>query len=308
MNARKLIAIVGPTAAGKTELAIEVALRLDGEVVNADSRQVYRGMDIGTGKPTAEQRSVVPHHLFDIIDPDERFSLADYRDRALSVIEDVWERGELPLLVGGTGQYVWSVLEGWNVPHVPPDESLRRQLEERAEGIGRDALWQELAAVDPDAAAKIHPQNVRRVVRALEVYERLGRSISACQTRRSLDCETVIIGLTCEREALYDRIDRRVDAMIEAGWVEEVRGLRAKGYGPDLPSMSSIGYREIGRYLDEEMTFAEAAARIKTENHRLVRHQYAWFKQTDERIRWVQASDASQIATDIVEQFIMSIN
>jgi tRNA dimethylallyltransferase len=307
MNSHKLIAIVGPTAVGKTALSIELARRYGGEVVNADSRQVYRQMDIGTAKPPREQLNAVNHHLVDIIDPDEPFSLAQYQGQAKAAIEDVWSRDKLPLLVGGTGQYVWAVIEGWNVPVVPPDEDLRRDLEERAMRIGLEALWQELAAVDSAAAAKIHPRNVRRVIRALEVYQRLGRPISACQTRTPLDCDVLIVGLICEREELYRRLDRRVEAMIEAGWVEEVRGLLAKGYGTELPSMSSIGYREICRHLNGEMTLEEAIERIKTENHRLVRHQHAWFKPSDGRTRWVDSnSKAVEIATELVEEFIMS--
>lgn len=307
MNKRKLIATVGPTAVGKTNLTVELAQRYGGEVVNADSRQVYRYMDIGTAKPSQEQLAAVRHDLIDIIDPDDAFSLAQYRNMANAVIEDAWDRGKLPLLVGGTGQYVWAVIEGWNVPVVPPDEDLRRSLEERATQLGTEALWQELSAVDAAAAAKIHPQNVRRVVRALEVYQRLGQPISACQTRTPLDCGVLIIGLACEREELCRRIDRRVDVMIEAGWVDEVRGLLARGHSVDLPSMSSIGYREIYRHLAGDMTLEEAVERIKTENHRLVRRQYAWFKRGDERIRWIDSdSKVAEIATELVEEFIMS--
>jgi tRNA dimethylallyltransferase len=304
---KKLITIVGPTAVGKTGLSIELAKRCSGEVINADSRQVYRYMDIGTAKPSAEERVGVPHHLIDITNPDEPFSLSQYQEMAMAALEDVLLRGKLPFLVGGTGQYVWAVLEGWNVPRVPPDFELRHMLEERALQIGQQALWQELEAVDLEAAKKIHPQNVRRVIRALEVYERLGRPISACQTHTPPDCDVLIVGLTCPREELHRRIDERVEAMIAAGWVEEVRGLLAMGYGPELPALSSVGYREIYQHLAGDITLEQAVERIKVENHRLVRHQHAWFKPGDERIRWIDSvNGALKIATEIVEEFIMS--
>ena len=219
---RKLIAVVGPTATGKTALAVALARAVGGEIVGADSRQVYRRMDIGTAKPTPEERAVVPHHLLDVVDPDEPFSLARYLELATAALDDIWARGRQPLLVGGSGQYVWSLLEGWTVPRLPPQRELRRSLEEQAEREGAEALHRELARVDPRAAAGIDARNVRRVIRALEVYQATGRPISFWQEKSPPSWDTLILGLTCLRDELYRRIDARVDGMMEAGLVEEV--------------------------------------------------------------------------------------
>jgi tRNA dimethylallyltransferase len=287
---RKLVAVVGPTATGKTDLALHLALAFEGEIIGADSRQVYRGMDLGTAKPTAEQRARVPHWLVDVVDPDEEFGLARYLDLVQAALGDVWSRGRLPFLVGGTGQYVWALLEGWQVPRVGPDWALRRELEERAHREGPQALHAEVAALDPEAARRLDPRNVRRVVRALEVMRRTGRPLSACQARRPPDFSWLALGLELPSEQLYRRIDARVDAMIGEGFVEEVRGLLARGYRPDLPAMSGIGYRQVCQHLAGELSLVEAASRIKTETHRFTRHQRNWFRRDDRRIHWIDAS------------------
>ena len=305
---RKLVAVVGPTATGKTDLALHLALAFEGEIIGADSRQVYRGMDLGTAKPTAEQRAQVPHWLVDVVDPDEEFGLARYLDLVQAALDDVWSRGRLPFLVGGTGQYVWALLEGWQVPRVGPDWALRRELEERAHREGPQALHAEVAALDPEAARRLDPRNVRRVVRALEVIRRTGRPLSACQTRRPPDFPWLALGLDLPSEELYRRIDARVDAMIEAGFVEEVQGLLARGYRPDLPAMSGIGYRQVCQYLAGELSLAEAVARIKTETHRLARKQRNWFRRDDRRIHWIDAStgDPYEEAARLVESELNS--
>jgi tRNA dimethylallyltransferase len=287
---RKLVAIVGPTATGKTALAVALARAVDGEIVGADSRQVYRRMDIGTAKPTPEERALVPHHLLDVVDPDETFSLAQYLELATAALEDIWARGRQPLLVGGGGQYVWALLEGWTVPRLPPQRELRRSLEERAAQEGAEALHRELAHIDPRAAVGIDPRNVRRVIRALEVYEATGQPISFWQEKAPPQWDALILGLTCPRHELYRRIDARVDAMIDAGLVDEVQGLLAAGYSSGLPSMSGIGYREVCQYLADEMDLPMAVARIKTATHRLARQQGTWFRRDDERIRWIDVS------------------
>ncbi|MCJ7510314.1 MAG: tRNA (adenosine(37)-N6)-dimethylallyltransferase MiaA [Dehalococcoidia bacterium] len=287
---QKLVAIVGPTATGKTALAVDLARILDCEIVGADSRQVYRRMDIGTAKPTLEERSLAPHHLIDVIDLDQEFSLAQYLELAVAALEDVWSRGKQPLLVGGSGQYVWALLEGWRVPRLPPQRELRRELDERAAREGAGALHGELAQVDPKAAARIDPRNVRRVIRALEVYRASGHPISYWQEKGPPPWQTLILGLTCPRQDLYQRIDARVDAMMEAGLVDEVRALLALGYSPSLASLSGIGHRQVGQYLAGELDQATAVARIKTATHRLARQQYTWFRLDDGRIRWIDVS------------------
>ena len=294
--ARDLIAIVGPTASGKTALGVALARAFSpGEIVGADSRQVYRYMDIGTAKPAAgRERSLVRHHLIDAVDPDQEFSLAQYLELASAALEDIWSRGGQPLLVGGTGQYVWALLEGWKVPRLPPQREVRRALEERAAREGAEALHRELARVDARAAERIDPRNVRRVIRALEVYQASGRPISHWQEKGPPAWETLILGLTCPRDELYRRIDARVDGMIEAGLVEEVRELLARGYGPSLPSMSGIGYGEVCQYLAGELSLEAAVARIKTASHRLARQQGTWFRREDPRIRWLEVGEGAQ--------------
>ena len=299
-----LIAIVGPTATGKTALAIALAQRLGGEIVGADSRQVYRQMDIGTAKPTAEERALAPHHLIDVIDLDQEFSLAQYLEQAGAALEDVWSRGKQPLLVGGSGQYVWALLEGWRVPRLPPQRELRRELGERADRQGAEALHRELAQVDPKAAARIDPRNVRRVIRALEVHKVTGRPISYWQEKGPPPWEVLTLGLTCPRQELYERIDARVDSMMEAGLVEEVRGLLSMGYDPSLASMSGIGYKQVCQHLAGDLDLATAVARIKTSTHRLARQQYTWFRLDDGRIRWLEGDDAVDEAVALAEQFL----
>ncbi|TAK64841.1 MAG: tRNA (adenosine(37)-N6)-dimethylallyltransferase MiaA [Dehalococcoidia bacterium] len=285
----RLIAIVGATATGKTALAVELARRLGGEIVNADSRQVYRGMDIGTAKPTAAEQAAARHWLIDVAAPDEQFTLARFLDLANAALADIWSRGRLPIVVGGTGQYVWALLEGWRVPRVPPDRALRAELEERARREGVASLLEELRAVDPAGAAIVDAANPRRIIRAVEVTRATGRPWSEWRRRDAPSFEARIIGLRMERAALYRRIDERVDAMLVAGLVDEVRRLNAAGYGCELASMASIGYREVCEHLRGELTLEEAAARIKTETHRLARMQHTWFRADDARITWVEA-------------------
>jgi len=281
-----LIVIVGPTAVGKTRLSLRLAEEFDGEIISADSRQVYRGMDIGTAKPTPEERARVPHHLIDVVAPDETFSLAQYQELTYDAIGDVSARVKLPFLVGGTGQYVRAVVEGWGIPRVPPNEELRAELYRQAEIEGEEALHVRLREVDPAAAEGIDPRNVRRVVRALEVYLETGQPISELQRKKPPPYRILQIGLTMERQKLYHRIDERVDRMIEGGLVEEVKGLAEQGYGYDLPSMSGLGYQQIGMYLRGQVSLKEAIQLIKRHTRRFVRHQYNWFRLGDEGIRW----------------------
>jgi len=302
-NKRRLIAIVGPTATGKSALAARLAQQLGGEVINADSRQVYRYMDIGTAKPSADERAAAPHQLYDIIDPDERFSLRRYLDLVSEALEECWARWALPIVVGGTGQYVWALLEGWQVPRVAPDPALRAELEARAEREGAQSLIDELERVDPEYVARMDSANVRRLIRAMEVYYRTGRTPSSCATRTPPDFSWTAIGLDCPREVLYPRIDARVDAMMAAGLLDELRRLIESGYDCDLSSMAGIGYRQLCQHLAGELSLVEAIERIKTATHRLARMQSTWFRRDDERIRWldITAGDPLGEALRIVE-------
>ena len=282
----RLLAVVGPTGVGKSRLALRLAQALDGEIVSADSRQVYRYMDIGTAKPTPQEQALVPHHLIDIVNPDEDFSLAQYQQLAYKAIADINQRQKLALLVGGSGLYVWSVLDGWSIPAVAPDPEFRRSLEEKAAGGGKDELYQELARLDPVVAQRIDPRNVRRTIRALEVHRNAEAPISRLQGKTAPSFQTLIIGLTADRPELYRLIDLRVDEMIKLGLVDEVKQLLDKGYDASLPSMSGIGYKQINMFLAGELPLETAVQQTKFETHRLVRHQYGWFRLKDDRIGW----------------------
>lgn len=280
-----IITIVGPTAVGKSALAIHLAHILGGEIVSADSRQVFRGMDIGTAKPTAEELHLIPHHLIDVVDPDQDFTLALYQEKAIKAIEDIHGRGSLALLVGGSGLYVKALLGGYRIPRVPPDDELRRVMEKRAAAEGYMAIYEELERIDPTSAQNIDPRNVRRVIRAIEVFRTTGIPFAELQNFSPI-FHSLLIGLTTAREDLYRRIDVRVDRMMEQGLVEEAKRLVQRGYSLELPSMSGLGYKQIGHYLKGELGLDEAVRHIKNETHRFARHQYAWFRPSDENIHW----------------------
>ncbi|MBI4203243.1 MAG: tRNA (adenosine(37)-N6)-dimethylallyltransferase MiaA [Chloroflexi bacterium] len=307
MSRQKVIVIVGPTAAGKTALAVELARRFDVEVVSVDSRQVYRGMDIGTAKATPEERAQVRHHLVDVVEPTDEFSLALFLALAHAAIGDIVARGRLPLLAGGTGQYLWALLEGWRVPAVPPDTAFRAEMEVLASEQGVEALAQKLAQVDPEALAVVDVRNPRRVIRALEVQRATGAPYSRLRAPGERRYDSLIIGLTMPREALYQRIDQRVDEMLAAGWLDEVRRLLGQGVTPEHPSFASTGYRELAAHLQGETSLEEAARSIKTATHRFVRHQYAWFRLKDTRIHWLDIMDAASAveqAAQLVRRFL----
>ncbi len=303
-----LVVIVGPTAAGKTALSIELAAATGGEIISADSRQIYRGMDIGTAKVTAAERGRVPHHLLDVVMPDQVLSLAEYQALAYAAIADIHARGRLPLLVGGTGQYIQAVVEGWSIPAVAPQPELRVELEAKAAAEGVEALHGWLAALDPAAAARIDHRNVRRVIRALEVCLVTGKPITELQRKNPPSFDILQIGVTRPRPELYARIDARVDQMMAAGLVDEVRRLDDAGYAWELPALTGLGYRQIGEYLRAEVTLDEAIARIKKGTRRFVQQQYNWFRLADPAIHWVdpgvtQAADM----TDATLEFLLRI-
>lgn len=289
-----LVVILGPTAVGKTELSIRLAERFDGEILSCDSRQFYRGMDIGTAKPTADELARVRHHLIDAYDPDQPRSLADFQSEARAIIADIHKRGKLPLLVGGTGQYVRAVIEDWQMPEQEPDHRLRMALEHWAEQIGKQGLHDRLRTLDPLSADRIQASNVRRTIRALEVILGTGRRFSEQQFRRGSPYSLLKIGLTRPRAELYARIDTRIDQMMRDGLVDEVRGLLEKGYSPDLSTFSAIGYREIIAHLRGEVSVAEAVVLIKRNTREFVRRQANWFKESDASIHWLTVGDSTE--------------
>jgi tRNA dimethylallyltransferase len=285
ITSRSLLCILGPTGVGKTALAIDLAERLNGEIISADSRQIYRGLEIGTGKPTPDQLARVPHHLIDVVDPDQSYTLAEYQAAAYAAIDDIFARGKQPLLVGGTGLYVRAVTEGLIIPAVPPNVELRAQLEERATREGGARLYEELQQIDPEAATKIDQRNVRRTIRALEVYLASGQKFSEAGRAEPPPFALYRIGLTLPREELYRRVDQRVDEMIARGWLDEVRALAAR-YAEAVPALSSLGYPQMSAVLRGTLTLDDAAQDIKHHTHRFIRHQYAWFRPGDPRITW----------------------
>lgn len=306
-KANSLIVILGPTAVGKTEISLELATRFGGEIVSADSRLFYRGMDIGTAKPSRDELMRVPHHLIDVADLDEVWSLAKFQRAAYAAIEAIHQRGRLPFLVGGTGQYVRAVIEGWEVPEVKPDLQLRDALQSWGEQVGAEGLHERLRMIDPQAAARMDPSNMRRSVRALEVIYHTGRRFSEQQRKSGAPYRTLLIGLTRPRPELYARIDARVEKMVEDGLVEEVRGLLAMGYREDLSPLSAIGYREVIAHLRGEITMEEGMQSIKRATRQYVRRQANWFKSDDPEIQWFQAGDQPiQEMSRWIEKFLES--
>ena len=290
-----MIAIVGPTASGKTALAVALAEAVGGEIVSADSRQIYREMEIGTAKPTAAERARVPHHLLDVVAPDEPFTLATYQQMAVAAIAAIHARGHIPVLVGGTGLYIRAVVDGLAIPAVAPDMEQRARWEALAARDGNAALHALLAAHDPAAATAIPANNVRRVIRALEVCLATGKPFSAQQIQRQTPYRVTLLGLNTERARLYGWANARVDAMLMAGFCAEVERLTERGYGWALPAMSSLGYRQMGAYLRGEMTLAAAVERLKFDTHGFIRKQLIWFR-PDTRIQWLDASDPTVVS------------
>ena len=305
MRRTSIVAIVGPTAVGKTALSLELAKLLPAEIVGVDSRQVYRHMEIGTAKPILEEQSQAPHHLIDIAEPADDFSLAAYLVRAHCAIQDIQKRGRLPLLVGGTGQYLWALLEEWRVPSVAPDRKFREDMEALAAEQGNEVVYNRLRELDPESAAVIDARNLRRVIRALEVHHQTGIPFSKMRGRGEGRYNSLVIGLTLPRDELYRRIDQRVDRMMEAGWLDEVRCLLERGVAAELPSMSSVGYRELAASLQGEISLEDAVRNIKSHTRKFARRQSAWFRLSDQRIRWLQSnenvvSEAYGLTTDFL--------
>jgi len=293
-----LLALVGPTAVGKTELSLKIAEKFGCEIISGDSMQVYRGMDIGTAKlPPAERRGIV-HHLIDVRDPNDPFSVADFQAECVRLIPQIRSRGKLPFLVGGTGLYVEAVCYGYRFQEGGGDERFRERMAQLAQERGPQALYERLAAVDPAAAARLHPNDGRRIVRALEIYETTGRPMSELQSQRRGDDKAspyrlCLIGLTMDRAELYRRIDARVDRMLEDGLVEEVERLLAEGLSPRASSMQALGYKEIAAYLTGAIGYEEAVAMLKRDTRHFAKRQLSWFRRMKELI-WVEVDPGAK--------------
>lgn len=284
----KLIAVVGPTASGKTALAVEIAKRVGGEVVSCDSMQIYKHMNIGTAKPSEEEKCGIPHHMIDIIEPFENYSVAAYAEAARRCINDIIARNKIPIIAGGTGLYMDSVLNNTSFVEFETDFEYRKKLQEIAEKEGVEALHSILKERDAEAAEKIHPNNVKRVIRALEVCYATGKTFTQVNiesVRESL-YDALIFGLEWERELLYDRINRRVDVMVENGLEDEVRKLIKMGLKAEHTAMQAIGYKELMLYFNGKLTFDEAIDKIKQESRRYAKRQMTWFKRNP-KIEWI---------------------
>ncbi len=287
----KLVVIVGPTAVGKTELSLRLAKRFNGEIISGDSMQVYRKMDIGTAKATKEELAIVPHHLINIIEPDEEYSVAVFQSMATRLITQINQNGHLPFLVGGTGLYIQSVTHSFQFAETAQDAELRDRLYRLAELEGVEALHRRLAEIDPITAERLHPNDVKRIVRAIEVYQVTGYKMADYQQRAEQSAyDLVMIGLTMDRQLLYERINRRVELMIEAGLVEEVRQLLDQGYAPSLVAMQGLGYKELIPYLYGEITLDKAIHDIKQRTRHFAKRQLSWFRRIPE-IQWFDMSN-----------------
>jgi tRNA dimethylallyltransferase len=300
----KLIVILGPTGVGKSAVAVDIALKVGGEVVNADSQLVYRHMDIGTAKPTVSTRRKVPHHLIDIVDPDGEFNAALYRDLALKTVQEISARGKGAIVCGGTGLYLRALIQGLFVgPGKNAD--VRKRLEEEAQNKGSSVLYERLREVDPEATRRIHPNDRYRIVRALEVFELTGKGISLWQQAHSFGenaFEVLKIGLNRDRQELYDLINRRCDDMIARGFVEEVKRLEERGYSLNLPALQSVGYRQIGLYLRGQLSLDEAAILIKRDTRHLAKRQLTWFR-ADKKIEWFHPEREREKVLQAVQSF-----
>lgn len=304
---KPLIVIIGPTSSGKTDLSLRLARQYNGEIVNADSRQIYEEMAIGTGSPIPLDYkrkdkiyliNNIPHHLFNTKKPNQKFSLSQYKKLALKTIKEIQKRDKLPILVGGTGLYINAIIDNLNIPKAPPNQKIRKRLEKHTEKY----LFKKLEKVDLKSAKVIGPQNKRKLIRALEVYEITGKPFSVQQIKGKQLFNTLQIGIKINREKLYNKIDERVDEMIKIGLIRETKQLSQK-YNSNLPAMSGIGYFEISSYLKNEMELEEAIQKIKFRTHQYARRQITWFKR-NEKIKWVEKyQDASEIINKFLETY-----
>ncbi|MGD6942292.1 tRNA (adenosine(37)-N6)-dimethylallyltransferase MiaA [Cytobacillus gottheilii] len=289
---QKLLVIIGPTASGKTNLSIQLAKKYNGEIISGDSMQIYRSMDIGTAKISPAEMGGIPHYLIDIKEPDEAFSAAEFQQLVRRQIDEISSRGKLPIIAGGTGLYIQSVIYDYQFSDAPSDEEFRKELEKKAEKQGHDALYAELEKIDPLSAENIHPNNVRRVIRALEVYHCTGIPVSQWQEKQQPELlyDTSIIGLTMERDLLYSRINSRVDLMMREGLLQEVQGLYEKGIR-NYPSIQAIGYKEIYDYIEGRATLETAVDNLKQNSRRYAKRQLTWFRNKMD-VEWFDMTNA----------------
>lgn len=301
--------LVGPTACGKSKVAVEIAQALDGEIINMDSMQIYDGMRIGSARPTHEEMKGVPHHLYGMVPMGKDFSVAEYKSTAMETMAEIEARGKLPILCGGTGLYLNAMTYRMDFGRVQGDPALRMRLLEELEANGAEALHQRLCIVDPSTGARLHPNDVKRVLRALEVYEATGIPMSEREeefTRMEQEnYDFLILGLTMERELLYRRINARVDAMLQEGLVAECRALLISGIPLNHPSMMGIGYRQVFPYLMGEYGYDEMVERVKRETRRYAKRQMTWFRR-DRRIHWLNVDDFSRTG-DLIQQILSII-
>lgn len=300
----KILVIIGPTAVGKTSLSIELAKKYNAEIISGDSMQIFQGMDIGTAKIKKEEMKGIPHHLIDIKKPEESFSVAEFQELVREKITDITNRGKLPMIVGGTGLYIQSVIYDYQFSDVPSNQSFRELLEKRAKEEGSVAIHQELKKVDPDSAEKIHPNNIRRVIRALEIYHCTGKTMQEYQKQQNPDLlyDVAIVGLTMEREMLYERINQRVEMMMEDGLIQEVKQLYDRGLR-ECQSIQAIGYKELYEYFDERVSLEEAIENLKKNSRNYAKRQLTWFRNKMD-VKWFDMTgmtDDSMLGKKIVE-------
>ncbi len=299
-----LIVILGPTATGKTDVGIRLAERWNGEIISADSSAVYRGLDIGSAKPTPEEQQRVRFHLIDVADPDEVFTAAKFRDLALQAITDMQARGKRVFVVGGTGLYIRVLLHGFSLAPPPADPEVRARWKAEVERVGAPALHERLKQIDPVAAARIHPNDAVRITRAFEVYEMTGVPISQWQQHAEAELPAIKIGLTMPRELLYQRIDQRVDQMIAQGMLQEVQNLLQKGYNPEQPALKGLGYRHLIGYIQGRVSWDEAVRLWKRDTRRFAKRQMTWFRK-EPGVQWVDASQGSEKTAELISTLLM---
>lgn len=315
MEKQKLVVIIGPTAVGKTKLSINLAKKFNGEIISGDSAQIFKGMDIGTAKVTKDEMEGIPHYLIDCREPSESYNVYDFKQEVQQKINDITNRGKLPILVGGTGLYIQSVLYDYQFPETTANPNIRKELEERIEQEGPDAVYQTLVEIDPVAAEKIHPNNTKRVIRALEVFYDSGKRFSEQEqsTERTLLYDVALIGLTMDRDLLYKRINERVETMMQQGLEEEVRKLYAKGL-KDAQSMQAIGYKEFEGLFEGTETRENVIAEIQRNSRRFAKRQFTWFRNKMD-VRWFDMTNlanfekiSEEISTEVAGMLALKAN